>query len=424
MNKEITTPSYVIDEKQLRENLELLSDVQEKSGCRILLAQKAFSAFSEYPLIGRYLAGATASGLYEARLSSEEMGKENHIFSPAYRESEIEEIASICDHVIFNSFSQLAKYADTVKGIQEKRGITDGIGLRINPEFSTQDEPIYDPCAPGSRLGITIENFRKGVKEYSGEFSLVSGLHFHTLCEQGFEPLRKTFDAVEDKFGEYLALPQIKWINMGGGHHITKPDYDREGLISLIQIIRSKYRKSQVGIADTATGTCAGPDIVNDISGTESSAGNDLAVPIDVYLEPGEAVALNAGYLVTEVMDIVENDIKILVLDASAACHMPDVLEMPYRPPLRDSGPAGEKKYTYRLSSCTCLAGDVIGDYSFDKEIHVGDRLVFEDMAIYSMVKNNTFNGIGLPSIYAMDESGECRPVKEFGYEDFKMRLS
>ncbi|MCR5597463.1 MAG: carboxynorspermidine decarboxylase, partial [Lachnospiraceae bacterium] len=227
------------------------------------------------------------------------------------------------------------------------------------------------------------------------EFSLVSGLHFHTLCEQGFEPLRKTFDAVEDKFGEYLALPQIKWINMGGGHHITKPDYDREGLIELIQRIKCTYSKP-----------C------------------NSYVNIDVYLEPGEAVALNAGYLVTEVMDIVENDIKILVLDASAACHMPDVLEMPYRPPLRDSGPAGEKKYTYRLSSCTCLAGDVIGDYSFDEEIHVGDRLVFEDMAIYSMVKNNTFNGIGLPSIYAMDESGECRPVKEFGYEDFKMRLS
>ena len=393
--KEINTPSYVIDEKKLRENLELLSDVQEKSSCRILLAQKAFSAFSEYSLIGRYLAGATASGLYEARLSSEEMGKENHIFSPAYRESEIEEIASICDHVIFNSFSQLAKYADTVKGIQEKRGITDGIGLRINPEYSTQDEPIYDPCAPGSRLGITIENFRKGVKEYSGEFSLVSGLHFHTLCEQGFEPLRKTFDAVEDKFGEYLALPQIKWINMGGGHHITKPDYDREGLIELIQRIKCTYSKP-----------C------------------NSYVNMDVYLEPGEAVALNAGYLVTEVMDIVENDMKILVLDASAACHMPDVLEMPYRPPLRDSGLAGEKHYTYRLSSCTCLAGDVIGDYSFDEEIHVGDRLVFEDMAIYSMVKNNTFNGIGLPSIYAMDESGECRLVKEFGYEDFKMRLS
>ena len=397
--KEITTPSYVIDEKKLRENLELLSDVQKKSGCKILLAQKAFSAFSEYPLIGRYLAGATASGLYEAKLSNEEMGKENHIFSPAYRESEIEEIASICDHVIFNSFSQLAKYADTVKGIQEKRGITDGIGLRINPEYSTQDEPIYDPCAPGSRLGITIENFRKGVKEYPREFSLVSGIHFHTLCEQGFEPLRKTFDAVEDKFGEYLALPQIKWINMGGGHHITKADYDREGLIELIRNIRYTYRKS-----------CN--DSYNNIGS------------IDIYLEPGEAVALNAGYLVTEVMDIVENDIRILVLDASAACHMPDVLEMPYRPPLRDSGPAGEKKYTYRLSSCTCLAGDIIGDYSFDHEINVEDRLVFGDMAIYSMVKNNTFNGIGLPSIYAMDESGECRLVKKFGYEDFKMRLS
>ena len=397
--EEITTPSYVIDEKKLRENLELLSDVQEKSGCRILLAQKAFSAFSEYPLIGRYLAGATASGLYEARLSSEEMGKENHIFSPAYRESEIEEIASICDHVIFNSFSQLAKYADTVKGIQEKRGITDGIGLRINPEYSTQDEPIYDPCAPGSRLGITIENFRKGVKEYPREFSLVSGLHFHTLCEQGFEPLKETYDAVEKNFGKYLALPQIKWLNMGGGHHITKPDYDREGLIELIRNIKYTYRKS-----------CN--DSYNNIGS------------IDIYLEPGEAVALNAGYLVTEVMDIVENDIPILVLDASAACHMPDVLEMPYRPPLKDSGLAGEKKYTYRLSSCTCLAGDIIGDYSFDHEINVEDRLVFEDMAIYSMVKNNTFNGIGLPSIYAMDESGECRLVKKFGYEDFKMRLS
>ncbi|MCR5597902.1 MAG: carboxynorspermidine decarboxylase [Lachnospiraceae bacterium] len=397
--EEITTPSYVIDEKKLRENLELLSDVQKKSGCKILLAQKAFSAFCEYPMIGRYLAGATASGLYEAKLSNEEMGKENHIFSPAYRKSEIEEIASICDHVIFNSFSQLAKYADTVKGIQEKRGITDGIGLRINPECSTQDEPVYDPCAPGSRLGITLENFRKGVKEYSREFSLVSGIHFHTLCEQGFEPLKETYDAVEKNFGEYIDLPQIKWLNMGGGHHITKPDYDREGLIELIRNIKYTYRKS-----------CN--DSYNNIGS------------IDIYLEPGEAVALNAGYLVTEVMDIVENDIRILVLDASAACHMPDVLEMPYRPPLMDSGLAGEKKYTYRLSSCTCLAGDIIGDYSFDHEINVEDRLVFEDMAIYSMVKNNTFNGIGLPSIYAMDESGECRLVKKFGYEDFKMRLS
>ena len=385
---DIHTPSYIIDEKKLRENLELLSDVQEKSGCKILLAQKAFSAFNEYPLIGRYLAGATASGLYEAKLSSEEMGKENHIFSPGYRESEIEEIASICDHVIFNSFSQLAKYGGTVKAIQEKRVVTDGIGLRINPECSTQEEPIYDPCAPGSRLGITLENFKKGVANYPDAFGYVSGLHFHTLCEQGFEPLRKTFDAVEDKFGEYLNLPQIKWLNMGGGHHITKPDYDREGLIALICEINKKYN----GIA--------------------------------VYLEPGEAIALNAGYLVTEVMDIVENDISILVLDASAACHMPDVLEMPYRPPLKGSGLASEKKYIYRLSSCTCLAGDIIGDYSFDNEIKVGDRLVFEDMAIYSMVKNNTFNGIGLPSIYAMDEDGECRLVKEFGYEDFKMRLS
>ena len=412
--EEITTPSYVIDEKKLRENLELLSDVQEKSGCKILLAQKAFSAFSEYPLIGSYLAGATASGLYEAKLSSEEMGKENHIFSPAYRESEIEEIASICDHVIFNSFSQLAKYADIVKGIQEKRGVIDGIGLRINPEYSTQEEPIYDPCAPGSRLGITLENFKKGITEYPREFSFVSGLHFHTLCEQGFEPLKETYEAVEKNFGKYLALPQIKWLNMGGGHHITKPDYDREGLIELIQNIKYTYRKS---CNDSFNNLGKSTDVYN-------GQNNEMLDSIDIYLEPGEAVALNAGYLVTEVMDIVENDICILVLDASAACHMPDVLEMPYRPPLRDSGMPDEKKYTYRLSSCTCLAGDIIGDYSFDHEIKVGDRLVFEDMAIYSMVKNNTFNGIGLPSIYAMEENGECRLVKKFGYEDFKMRLS
>ena len=384
---EIPTPSYVIDEGRLEDNLKILQSVAEASGCSILLAQKAFSAFSEYPLIAKYLAGCTASGLYEARLGAEEMGKENHVFSPAYKESEIEEIASICDHVIFNSFNELERFASKVYEIQKARGITDGIGIRINPECSTQDEPIYDPCAPGSRLGVTEKNFRKGMKERPEVFALVSGLHCHTLCEQDSDALETTLVAVRERFGDVLTLPQMKWLNLGGGHHISKPAYDRDRLIRLVKGLKEDY-------------------------------------PLNIYLEPGEAVALNAGYLVTEVMDVVDNDKQILILDASAACHMPDVLEMPYRPPLKDSGLPDEKKYTYRLSSCTCLAGDITGDYSFDTEKKRGDRLVFEDMAIYSMVKNNTFNGMPLPSIYAMDAGGECRLIKAFGYEDFKNRLS
>lgn len=384
---EIPTPSYVIDEGRLEDNLKILQSVAEASGCSILLAQKAFSAFSEYPLIAKYLAGCTASGLYEARLGAEEMGKENHVFSPAYKESEIEEIASICDHVIFNSFNELERFASKVYEIQKARGITDGIGIRINPECSTQDEPIYDPCAPGSRLGVTEKNFRKGMKDHPEVFALVSGLHCHTLCEQDSDALETTLAAVRERFGDVLALPQMKWLNLGGGHHISKSTYDRDRLIRLVKGLKEDY-------------------------------------PLNIYLEPGEAVALNAGYLVTEVMDVVDNDKQILILDASAACHMPDVLEMPYRPPLKDSGLPDEKKYTYRLSSCTCLAGDITGDYSFDTEKKRGDRLVFEDMAIYSMVKNNTFNGMPLPSIYAMDAGGECRLIKAFGYEDFKNRLS
>lgn len=376
---ELPTPAYVLDEKKLKENLEILRMVEEKAECRILLAQKAFSMFYMYPLIGKYISGTTASGLYEAKLGKEEMGKENHIFSPAYREEEIDEIAEICDHVIFNSFSQLRKYKERCKG-------KTSIGLRINPECSTQeDHAIYDPCASGSRLGITLENFLKEVEENPSVLNGVEGFHFHTLCEQNADALEITLKAVEEKFGPYLK--KMKWLNMGGGHHITREDYDVECLIRCIRHMRETY-------------------------------------DVEVYLEPGEAVALNAGYLVTEVMDIVENGMKILILDASAACHMPDVLEMPYRPPLYGSGLAGEKAYTYRLSSCTCLAGDVIGDYSFEREILPGDKLYFQDMAIYSMVKNNTFNGIGLPALAVMDEEENCKIVKQFGYKDFKERLS
>ncbi len=376
---EIPTPAYVLDEEKLKKNLEILKSVSQRAGCKILLAQKAFSMFCEYPLIGQYLAGTTASGLYEARLGYEEMGRENHIFSPAYRESEIDEIAEICGHIIFNSFSQLRKYKEKCRGKAS-------IGLRINPECSTQEgHAIYDPCAPGSRLGIPFETFQREITAEPKLLEGVEGLHFHTLCEQNADALKKTLEAVEAKFAPYLS--QMKWLNMGGGHHITREDYDVECLIRCVRHMKETYG-------------------------------------LEIYLEPGEAIALNAGYLVTEVMDVVENGIKILILDASAACHMPDVLEMPYRPPLKDSGLPGEKEYTYRLSSCTCLAGDVIGDYSFDREIHPGDRLYFEDMAIYSMVKNNTFNGIGLPCLAVMDEDKNCRVIKEFGYRDFKERLS
>ena len=376
---EVPTPCYVIDEAKLEDNLKLLNRVEKLTGAKILLAQKCFSGFCEYPLIAKYISGTTASGLYEAKLGYEEMGKENHVFSPAYRVQDMEEIASICDHIVFNSGRQLETYLPVVKRVAEKTGRKVSVGLRINPECSTQEHGIYDPCAPGSRMGVRACDFDDTLA------GMIEGIHFHTLCEQNADDLEMTLLAVEEKFGRYLH--QMKWLNMGGGHHITRADYDVERLVRLIRHMKETY-------------------------------------DVEIYLEPGEAVALDAGYNVTTVLDIVENDGMTLILDTSAACHMPDVLEMPYRPPLKDSGQAGEKKYTYRLSCNTCLAGDVIGDYSFDHEIRIGDRLYFEDMAIYSMVKNNTFNGIPLPTIAAMDQSGDCRIVKQFGYEDFKNRLS
>ena len=399
--KELRTPCYVVQEDKLRENLEILRDMREETGCHILLAQKAFSMYSVYPMIGEYLDGATASGLYEARLGYEEMGKENHIFSPAYRAEEMPEIMRMCDHIVFNSPAQLKKYRDQVKAAGRS------MGLRINPECSTQEgHAIYDPCAPYSRLGTTIEKFREEMSEE--DIRSLDGLHFHTLCEQNSDDLAVTLQAVEEKFGEYLH--GMKWLNFGGGHHITRPDYDRELLKKCIRHVKETYG-------------------------------------VEVYLEPGEAVALNAGVLLTEVLEIVDNGMKIAVLDASAACHMPDVLEMPYRPPLRDAGNPGKevlseadsavenpaeessaadgesKRYIYRLAVPTCLAGDVIGDYSFDHELAVGERLEFGDMAIYTMVKTNTFNGMRLPDIVLERADGSCEIVREFGYEDFKMRL-
>jgi carboxynorspermidine decarboxylase len=301
------------------------------------------------------------------------MGKENHIFSPAYQEKDFAEILAICDHLVFNSFAQWQQFKD--QALKAGRSC----GIRINPECSTQEHGIYDPCSPGSRMGVTLKNFK--AEQLEG----IEGLHFHTLCEQNVDDLIKTWAAVEEKFGKFL--PQMKWLNLGGGHHITRDDYDREVLIGLVKGIKEKY-----GVA--------------------------------VYLEPGEAVALNAGFLVTSIVDIVDNGIQIAILDASAACHMPDVIEMPYRPEIVGAGKPGEKAYSYQLAGPTCLAGDVIGDYSFDEALAIGDKLVFCDMAIYSMVKNNTFNGMPLPDIVLRTLNGEIKIVKRFGYDDFKMRLS
>ena len=371
---QVPTPAYVIDEAKLVNNLEILKSVQDRTGCKVLLAQKAFSMYATYPLISQYLAGTTASGLYEAKLGREEFGGEVHVFAPAFKDADLEEILEIADHIVFNSERQLRKHVDKCRAV----GVS--VGLRINPECSTQgDHALYDPCAAGSRFGVRIDQFSEDLLD------LVDGLHFHTLCEQNSDDLKTTLDAVEAKFGPYLH--RIKWLNMGGGHHVTREDYDLDLLISSIQHMQETYG-------------------------------------LEVYIEPGEAIALNAGYLVTEVLDIFENGIETLVLDASATCHMPDVLEMPYRPPLRHGFEAGEKTYTYRLSSNTCLTGDIIGEYSFEKPVEIGDKLYFEDMAIYSFVKNNTFNGIGLPSLVLMDKTGDCRIVKSFGYEDFKGRLS
>ena len=376
----IHTPCYIVQERALKENLEQLAGLARETGCRILLAQKAFSMFRVYPLIGQYLAGTTASGLYEARLGAECMGKENHIFSPAYRPEEMGEILSLCGHVVLNSPQQIRRY---------KRKILEAgrsPGLRVNPECSTQeDHAIYDPCAPGSRLGTTLSLLERALAETPDLLEGIEGLHFHTLCEQDADALAVTLDAVVEKFGVYMA--KMKWVNMGGGHHITRPGYHMETLKQCIRRVQK---------------LCGGT----------------------VYLEPGEAVALQAGTLRTSVLEITENGVQTAILDASAACHMPDVLEMPYRPPLSGAGLPGEKPFTYRLAGPTCLAGDVIGDYSFDRPLETGDVLEFQDMAIYSMVKNNTFNGMALPDIVLEREDGSRELVRRFGYEDFKGRLS
>ena len=377
--EQLHTPCYVIDRDRLEENLKVLRGVMDRTGCRILLAQKAFSCYAVYPLISQYLCGATASGLFEARLCHEEMpGRENHVFSPAFREEDFPEILKICDHIVFNSIRQLEKFGSLTRESKKQ------VGLRINPQISTQpsEHAIYDPCAPGSRLGVTLEEFRKAPADL---VALLDGLHFHTLCEQNSDDLETTLNGFEQQFREWL--PQMKWVNFGGRHHITRADYDIPRLERCIERMSKGYG-------------------------------------LTVYLEPGEAIALNAGYLHTQVLEVQHHAgaMDIAILDTSAACHMPDVIEMPYRPPLRDSGQPGEKAYTYRLGGPTCLSGDIIGEYSFDTPLKEGQTLIFEDMAIYSMVKNNTFNGMPLPAIY-LKQGSDYTLIKSFGYTDFKSRL-
>lgn len=369
------TPVFIIDETRLRKNCEKLARVKEATGCKVLLAQKAYSAFETYPIIAEYLDGTTASGLYEARLGKEHFGKETHVYSPAYKESELKELLGYADHVTFNSPTQVRMFAGEVKAAGKS------VGMRVNPECSTQEgHEIYDPCAPFSRLGATLA----AVKADEEVITLLDGLHFHTLCEQNSDALETTAAAFMDKFGKYAR--KMKWLNLGGGHHITRADYDRELLVRIVRELKK-----------------------------QTSA--------EIYLEPGEAVVLNAGTLHTRVLDVMRNGSDIAILDASAACHMPDVIEMPYRPPLKNSGNAGEKSFTYRLGGPTCLAGDIIGDYSFDTPLKVGDELVFEDMALYTIVKTNTFNGMPLPAICIKKQDGSVETLRSFGYSDFKDRL-
>ena len=370
----LRTPCYIVDETRLERNLKILDGVQQRTGCKILMALKGFAMFSMFPLIRQYLCGTAASSLDEARLGFEEFGKEVHVCSPAYQEHEFEELLSYSDHMVFNSFSQWRRFKSSA-GVKKRLRC----GIRVNPEHSEVKIEVYDPCGPCSRLGVTANQFQE--QDLGG----ISGLHFHTLCELNADSLARTLGAVETAFGRHL--PRMGWVNFGGGHHITRPDYDVAVLCDLINRFRERHM-------------------------------------LEVYLEPGEAIALNTGFLAASVLDISRNQMELAILDTSAAAHMPDVLEMPYRPEIIGAGRPGEYPYTYRLGGVTCLAGDIIGDYSFPQPLNVGDKLVFTDMAHYTMVKNNTFNGLRLPSIATIDRQGKFKLIRRFGYDDYRNRLS
>ncbi len=369
--EQIPTPCYVCEEALLEENLKRLAYVQDQTGAKVLLALKGFAFTPLFDMVGKYLHGCTASGLHEAKLSHEYMGKETHTYSPAFKETEMEEILSISDHVVFNSFAQWEKFRARAKGRVS-------CGLRVNPEVSASPADLYNPCGLYSRLGITRAQFRP--EQLEG----IEGLHFHALCEQNVDALEAVLEGFEANFGEFI--PRMRWINFGGGHHITREDYDVEGLIRVIRAFRARHNN------------------------------------IPVYLEPGEAVGWQTGPLVASVLDIVDNGMNIAILDTSAEAHMPDTLAMPYRAQIRGAGEAGEKAHTYRLGGNTCLAGDIMGDYSFDTPLHVGQKLIFEDMIHYTIVKNTTFNGIKLPDLGVLRKNGRFEVVREFGYEEYRRR--
>ena len=383
----VATPAYVCDLGILQENLMILEKVQREAGCKILLALKGFAMWSVFPLIRKVLRGTSASSPHEARLGREHFSREVHAYAPAYSDSDIDELIGLVDHFVFNSPNQYYRFCNRIRSASKSQSTLEQepvqIGLRINPQHSEVKVALYDPCAPNSRLGTTIEQLREA---FPNGLAGVDGLHFHNLCELGADSLARTLQRVERDFAEYL--PQIRWINMGGGHHITRPDYNIASLIELVLNFRKKY-------------------------------------DVDVYLEPGEAIALNTGILWTSVLDVLKNGMNLAILDTSATAHMPDVLEMPYRPTIVGAGQPGQLQHTYRLGGLTCLAGDVIGDYSFDLQLKIGDKLAFLDMAHYTMVKNTTFNGVRLPSIVHYDPNTQaCKVVREFGYSDYKNRLS
>jgi carboxynorspermidine decarboxylase len=369
--RDLETPAYVCDLQALRRNLERLNEVQQGADCKVLLALKGFAMWSTFPLVGEYLAGVAASSSDEAQLGREKFGKEVHTYSPAFCESSLQQCVRYSDHIILNSFEQWRRFRHLLTGVE--------VGMRLNPAHSEVDVALYDPCAPNSRLGVTRQAFDDDALDG------ISGLHWHNLCELGVDALQRTLEAVERQFAG--SLKKMRWVNFGGGHHITRDDYDRSRLISLIRQFKERY-------------------------------------DVDVYLEPGEAIALNTGVLVSSVLDIVDNGMKVALLDTSAAAHMPDVLEMPYRPEVVGASPPDERKFTYRLAGTTCLAGDVIGDYSFDKPLAIGDKLIFLDMAHYTMVKNTTFNGVRLPSIVTWEPGSGFDIVRRFGYSDYRDRLS
>lgn len=373
--KRIKTPAYVLEEAKLRANLELLKRVKEESGAKILVALKGFAFSGAMELVSKYLDGATCSGLYEAKFASELVGGEIHTYSPAFKEEEFGEILKISNHVVFNSFAQWAKFKDEALAAGAE------CSLRVNPEFSASPVDAYNPCGEFSRLGVTRANFRPELLDG------ISGLNFHALCEESAENLGRVLEAFERNFGEFI--PRMKWINFGGGHHITREGYDVELLINLIKNFREKYG-------------------------------------VGVYLEPGEAVGWQSGFLIASVLDIVQNGKQIAILDVSSEAHMPDTVLMPYRPVVR--GESEDGAYEYRLGANTCLAGDIAGlaagrpEYRFAKPLNIGDRVIFEDQIHYTIVKNTTFNGVKLPDLLVLKEDGEIKTVRKFGYEQYRDR--